>query len=181
MNINKILKLFFNKESEVIRYNEAGIYVENKELEINGLSYTRSPFYFNENTRSTLKTYSNARKGRKAFKVEEIDFLEIYEMHPFYWNNLKGDSFCGHFMNIKEDFSDKEVLDELNNLKEKFRDDLKIISYLNAVEEELKKSTHKSKKDWILVFVDEEHVQNFINYIKQFSSFKFKELNFVEN
>ncbi|UXJ71334.1 hypothetical protein [Lysinibacillus fusiformis] len=182
MNIIENLKLFFNKESEVIRYNEAGIYVKNKENEINGLSYTTSSFYWNEITRSTLRTYAMARKGRKVFKVEVIDpnFVDTYEMNPFYLGNLKSDSFSGHFLRIKENSSEKDLFDmvnQLNDLKGKNRNNKKLINYINFVQEELKNSLPKSTKNWILVYVDEEHVQKFNNFIQQYPSFKFEELN----
>ncbi|MBX8945990.1 hypothetical protein [Lysinibacillus sp. K60] len=158
--------------------------MENKENEINGLSYTTSPFYLNDITRATLRTYAMARKGRKAFKVEGINHISLdsYEMHPFYWNNLKSDSFCGHFLSIKEIYTEKDyflVIDQLKNLKVKFRDNMKLINYLNLAEEEYKNyiSMSKTTNNWILVYVDEEHVQKFINYIQQYPSFKYEELN----
>lgn len=35
----------------------------------------------------------------------------------------------------------------------------------------------ESTNNWILVYVDEEHVQKFSNYIQQYPSFKYEELN----
>lgn len=74
---------------------------------------------------------------------EEIDHISLdsYEMHPFYWNNLKSDSFCGHFLRIKEIYTEKDhllVIDQFKNLKGKYRDNMKLINYLNLAEKNLK-------------------------------------------
>ena len=187
--VDRVMK-YFKNSSRKFESNEAGIHIEKKDNEINGLSYSRGSYFLTVETLPPLQNYQNARKGRTVFKVEKISsyFLEdtVKEMDEhflFHENLVKFKAFNALVMFVEEKYSESELDNNYKQMKDAHENNMDLVKYLDLMQSEMdnvKKFLSESNKKWHLVFVDEEHIQNFINYMKNFPTFHIKQINLNE-
>lgn len=156
------------------------------------LTYSLCSYLLSEDTIQPLQIYQNARIGRSVFKVENSSFLLDHQENHLknhflqYENLMNFKSFNGHILKIEEKYTEQDLLlfgknyEQLNNVHKNNKQVLEYLESMQSEIENVKKRFFETNKEWYLIYVDQEHVQDFISYMDNFPHFKTEQINLNE-